>query len=150
MPRLEELVGRIPVYPEAERTDKRLRFLAQLSAAQWYVGEGAKRTDPYLSAWAAQRLVLFGCRLLLAHNRVLYPYHKWLIRTVAELPEKPDDLLPLATALLHEPTVATAEAFALSVLLFTEWPQPTAAWSATFIEDSEWNWLDHPPPIEDA
>jgi hypothetical protein len=59
------------------------------------VGEAAKRDDPYLAGWAASRLALLACRLVLAHNRVLYPYHKWLLRTVAEVPDRPDDYVDL-------------------------------------------------------
>lgn len=146
---LDELVSRIAEYPEAERDQKIARFFAQLSAAQWYVGEAERRDDSYLAHWAANRLVLFGCRLVLAHNRVLFPYHKWLMRTVADLPEKPDDLLELAAALLASPTKANADAFATSVVLFTDWSLPDRPWSAQFVLDSEWNWLEHPPPVDD-
>lgn len=146
---IEALVERIVAYPEADREEKMGRFLAQLSAAQWYVREAERRGDPYLATWAASRLVLFGCRLVLAHNRVLYPYHKWLMRTVGELEEKPDDLVPLAEALLASPTGDNADAFATSVVLFTEWPTPSRMWSSQFVLDSEWNWLEHPPPVED-
>lgn len=146
---LDDLVARIVAYPEAERAEKIARFFGQLSAAQWYVHEAEKRADRYLASWAASRLVLFGCRLLLAHNRVLFPYHKWLMRTVAELPEKPDDLIELAGALVASPTGEAADAFATSVVLFTEWPVSDTPWSTQFVLDSEWNWLHHPPPVED-
>lgn len=46
------------------------RFMAQAQAAQWYVGEAAKRQDPYVAGWAASRLALFACRLVLAHNQI--------------------------------------------------------------------------------
>jgi hypothetical protein len=146
---LEPLIARIVTYPEADRTDKMLRFLAQITAAQWYVGEGERRDDRYLAAWGAQRLVLFGCRLLLAHNRVLFPYHKWLLRTMAELPERPEELLELADRLIAEPTAAHASEFAASIFFFREWPQAPRAWSTQFMLDSEWNWLEHEAPIED-
>jgi hypothetical protein len=71
------------------------RVHAQAQAAQWYVGEAAKRDDPYLAGWAASRLALFACRRVLAHNQVLYPDHKWLVRTVAEVSDRPDEFLDL-------------------------------------------------------
>ena len=136
-------------YPEAGVEQRMTRFLAQAQAAQWYVGEAAKRDDPYLAGWAASRLALFACRLVLAHNRVLYPFHKWLLRTVAEVPERPDDFVDLVRALAIERTPAAAEAVVVSLLLFREWPQAQAGWSTQFMLDSEWNWLDGEPPIDD-
>ena len=88
-PSIDALVHAAATYPEAGVEQRMARFLAQAQAAQWYVGEAAKRDDPYLAGWAASRLALFACRLVLAHNRVLYPYHKWLLRTVAEVPDRP-------------------------------------------------------------
>jgi hypothetical protein len=113
------------------------------------VGEAAKRDDPYLAGWAASRLALLACRLVLAHNRVLYPYHKWLLRTVAGVPDRPDDFVDLVRALAIERTPAAAEAVVVSLLLFREWPQAPAGWSTQFMLDSEWNWLDGEPPIDD-
>jgi hypothetical protein len=88
-------------------------------------------------------------RHLQAHNRVLYPYHKWLLRTVAEVPDCPDDFVDLVRALAIERTPAAAEAVVMSLLLFREWPQAPAGWSTQFMLDSEWNWLDGEPPIDD-
>jgi hypothetical protein len=86
------------------------RFLAQAQTAQWYVGEAAQRDDPYLAGWAASRLALFASRLMLAHNRVLYPYHKWLLRTVLEVPARPDTFVELLRTLAIKRTPAAAEA----------------------------------------
>ena len=77
--------------------------------------------------------------LVLAHNRVLYPYHKWLLRTVAEVPDRPGDFVDLVRALVMERTPAAAEAVVMSLLLFREWPQAPAGWSTQFMLDSEWN-----------
>ena len=41
------------------------------------------------------------------------------------------------------------EAVVMSLLLFREWPQAAAGWSTQFMLDSEWNWLDGEPPIDD-
>lgn len=148
-PSIDELVQAAPSYPETGVDQRMARFLAQVQTAQWYIGEATKRVDPYLAAWAASRLALFACRLVLAHNRVLYPYHKWLLHTVAEAPDRPDDFVDLVRALVIEQTPAAAEAVVMSLLLFREWPHAPASWSAQFILDSEWNWLDREPPIDD-
>ncbi len=146
---LHVLLDRIVAYPEAEREQKMERFLSQLSAAQWFASEAERRSDPYLASWAANRLVLFGCRLLLAHNRVLFPYHKWLLRAVGDLREKPDGLLDLIEQLLAAPTLENANAFASAIVFFRSWPISKTLWTAQILLDNEWNWLDHPPPVED-
>lgn len=148
-PSIQALVEAAATYPEAGVDLRMARFLAQAQAAQWYVGEAAKRDDPYLAGWATSRLALFACRLVLAHNRVLYPYHKWLLRTVAELAEQPDGFVDLIRTLVVERTPAAAEAVVLSLILFREWPEAPVGWSTQFLLDSEWNWLDGEPPIED-
>jgi Domain of unknown function (DUF4037) len=148
-PSIDALVTAAATYPEAGVDVRMARFLAQAQAAQWFVGEAAKRDDPYLAGWAASRLALFACRLVLAHNRALYPYHKWLLRTVTEVSDRPDDFVDLVRALTIEQTPATAEAVMMSLLLFREWPQAPAGWSTQFMLDSEWNWLDGEPPIDD-
>jgi hypothetical protein len=146
---IDALVHAAATYPETGVEQRMSRFLAQVQAAQWYVGEAAKRDDPYLAGWSASRLALFACRLVLAHNRVLYPYHKWLLRTVADVPDCPDDFVELVRVLTRERTPAAAEAVVMSLLLFREWPQAPAGWSTQFMLDSEWNWLDAEPPIDD-
>jgi Domain of unknown function (DUF4037) len=148
-PSIEALVHTATAYPEAGVEERIARFFAQAQAAQWFVGEAAKRDDPYLAGWAASRLALFACRMVLAHNRVLYPYHKWLLRTVADVPERPDDFVGLVRTLAIERTPAAAEAVVMSLILFREWPEATVRWSAQFMLDSEWNWLDGEPPIDD-
>jgi hypothetical protein len=148
-PSIDALVHAAATYPEAGVDERMARFLAQAQAAQWYVGEAATRDDPYLAGWAASRLVLFACRLVLAHNRVLYPYHKWLLRTVAEVPDRPDDFVDLVRTLAIEQTPEAAEAVVVSLIFFREWPQAPAGWSTQFMLDSEWNWLDGEPPVDD-
>ena len=80
---------------------------------------------------------------------MLYPCHKWLLRTVTEVPDRPDDFVDLVRVLAIERTPSAAEAVVVSLLLLREWPQAPAGWSTQFMLDSEWNWLDGEPPIDD-
>src|SRR5512143_1047394 len=89
VPHLADLLGRISTYPEAGHADKTRSFYAQLLAMQWYVGEAEKRENRYLMMHTASELVLFGGRMILAHNRLLYPYHKWFLRRLQAAPHKP-------------------------------------------------------------
>ncbi|WP_438026484.1 nucleotidyltransferase domain-containing protein [Sorangium sp. So ce233] len=147
--RMDELVRAIATYPEHERAHKMQGFIAQLEAMRYYLESAEQHDNQYLLSWAACRAVLFGYRLILAHNRILYPYHKWVRAFVTDAPERPEDLLRLADALIEAPGKRTGEAFCQAVLSFRDWEKP-AQWQTRFMDDSELNWLHAPPPLEDA
>lgn len=140
LPQLDDLLKRITTYPETGRIEKMQAFYAQLLAMQWYAGEAEKRNNRYLLMRTVSELVLFGGRLMLAHNRMLYPYHKWFLRKLQDAPAKPDDLMTLIDRLLNEPNKANADHFCEAVLNFTAWPAPPEGWPARFMEDTEWAW----------
>jgi hypothetical protein len=140
VPQLDDLLRRITAYPEATRTAKIQSFDAQLLAQQWFVGEAEKRANKYLLMHAVSELVLFGGRMLLAHNRMLYPYHKWFLRRLQDAPQKPDGVMELINGLLQEPSKANADRFCEAILGFTAWPAPPEGWPARFMEDTEWAW----------
>jgi hypothetical protein len=140
VPQLAELLDRITAYPEATHTAKLQSFHAQLLAQQWFVGEAEKRANRYLMMHAVSELVLFGGRMLLAHNKLLYPYHKWFLRRLQDAVQKPDGVLELIDQLLNEPSKANADRFCETILNFTAWPTPPEGWPARFLEDTEWAW----------
>jgi hypothetical protein len=140
LPQLDDLLRRITAYPEFNPTAKIRSFYAQLLAMQWYVGEAEKRHNRYLLMHVVPELVLFGGRLILAHNRILYPYHKWFLRRLQDAPQKPADLLALIELLLSEPGKANADRFCEAILNFTTWDTPPEGWPARFMEDTEWAW----------
>lgn len=85
------MLSLIPVYPEADRERRLDAFLAQMSLARgFFWREGTRRGDPYLRAWSATRVVLFAARLILAHDRVLFPNQKRLMETLAQCPSCPE------------------------------------------------------------
>ncbi len=149
IPGLEELLARTSAYPEHEREGKMQSFVSQLLCLQWYAQEAQKRNDRYLMDWAAVRVVLFGYRLILAHNRILFPYHKWLTAYVQRAPEKPEQLLELADQVLQEPTREHIDTFCDCILKFREWEMPPKGWPNRFMEDTELTWLNGRPPVED-
>ncbi len=149
-PDIAGLLQRITAYPEAEHSAKIQSFYAQVQAFQWFVGEAEKRNDPYLMMHAVSNLVLFGGRMILAHNRELFPYHKWFMMALHRVPQKPADLIERIDTLLAQPTKANADAFCDSVLKFTDWEKPPESWPVRFMRDSEWNWRDGcRPPLAD-
>ncbi len=82
LPDLEALLESIPVYPEHDR-DRRLKAFYSMAFIQhWLIHESFRHNNRYTISRAASQLALFSGRLILAHNRRLFPYHKWLTRTL--------------------------------------------------------------------
>jgi hypothetical protein len=148
-PEIDKLITKIPVYPVAKQADKMRAFSAQFETAYWYLGEGAKRGDSYLVTHATSDLVLYGSRLILAHNQILYPYHKLLMAALESAPEKPDGLMALIRAALAEPGVESARPFYDAIRAFRQWNDPPEPWNERFMRDTEWAWLNGTPYIGD-
>lgn len=140
IPELQELLTRIPVYPDGEQRSRIESFHAQVLAMRWYMGEADKQDNQYLRMQVASDLVLYGGRMILAHNRILYPYHKWLLKALAQAPLQPEHLMERIDQLLANPCRDTAEHFCDCILGFTDWPQPPEGWGARFMRDVEWTW----------
>jgi hypothetical protein len=136
-PRLHDPLKRITAYPEATHTAKRQSFYAPLLAMQWSVGEAEKGDHKYLMMHVVSELVLFSGRMILAHNRMLYPYHKWFLRRLQDVPEKPIALMALIDQLLNEPSKANADRLCEAILNFTA---PPEGCPARCLEDTEWAW----------
>jgi predicted nucleotidyltransferase len=149
VPGVEEMVERARAYPEAERDAKLRSFWAQVLIQYWYIGEAERLADRYLLLRSVSEFVLFVARLILAHNRVLFPYHKWLMWELRAAPEQPDELIEALERLLAEPALANANPVLSSVMNFRDWEQPPLGPSAQFMEDSEWHWRRGPAPVAD-
>jgi hypothetical protein len=149
LPELEALLKRIATYPEQAREAKIQAFYSQVLLLNWFVGEAEKRNDAYLMVRSTADLVLFGGRLILAYNRVLYPYHKWFMRVLREVPEKPAGFIELSDALLHTPNRSTAAAFVESLTNFQDWGVEFSQAVTNFTRDREQHWRTGKPPIHD-
>lgn len=149
LPGLADLMAAIPVYPEQEREAKMKAFASQLLIGSWYAGEAEKRQDRYLMLRTAADMVLYGSRMILAYNRILFPYHKWLLHRVGEAPEKPADLLAKTQALLDNPCEATAMAYKECIMRWRDWGVPFGEAIVRFMIDTEWNWREQRAPLGD-
>ena len=85
----------------------------------------------------------------MAHNEVLYPYHKWMTRVVQQVPSKPTNVDHLMAQLLSSPTSSTTADFYGEIRGFTNWPEAPLPWSMQFITDSELNWISGHTPVDD-
>lgn len=146
---LEALLSEVTRYPTEQQVERRKRFVAQLLAWKWYYSEGLKKQNTYLVFLALQKLVLFASRIVLNENALLYPYHKWLLRVVGTAEKKPEGFLGKVDALFERHTLENVDCFCQEILAFIGFTEQTVDWPNYFMKDSEQNWLEHEPPIDD-
>lgn len=149
IPDLDTLLRRIAVYPEAGHADRVRAFYSMAFIQHWLFHEAERHGNRYLKTRAAGQLTLFTGRLILAHNRTLFPYHKWLLTTLESAPDKPADLMTHLGALLEEPTGASASALFEGVRAFRDWGVSDLEAYTWFMTDVEWSWMSGTTPIED-
>ena len=150
--RIEGLEGRIAGaarYPVEVQADRIARFAAQLEAWTWMAGEAERKNDPYLLSTAVSRVALFGGRILLAHNRMLYPFHKWFLRSLEQAPDKPEGIVELIRSAVSSPSATGATRVSEAVLGFREWRRGEVDWPNHFIHDTEQSWMRHAAAVED-
>ncbi len=149
-PTIQDLLNKIQAYPEHERAGKMISFVSQLPIHLSYLHFGEYSKNPYVLAETAVKLVLFGGRLMLAHNRLLYPGRKQFLKQLERVQEKPDNFLPLATTLLQHPSIASAHVFYDAVMNFRAWDQPKEGYMERYIRDTRQGRLDGTLPLEEG
>ncbi len=149
IPELEALLQRIPVYSEEGHEERIRAFYCMAFMQHWLMHEAERHGNRYAITRAASQLALFTGRLLLAHNRRLFPFHKWLPTVLASLPEKPDDLMSLFDALLEEPSGDRASALFERVRAFRHWGVSDLEAYTWFMTDVEWSWMSGRTAMED-
>lgn len=148
---LERVLADIVRYPTAQTPERTARFSAQLLAWRWYFSEAVRQDNPYLRGLAVQKITLFSCRLVLAQNEMLHPYHKWLLRVAGTAPRRPagfpDNLAPLFAA----PSQDRIDALCREILAFAgvDYAAADALWPTRFMQDTELTWMSGEPAIDD-
>ncbi|KAL2167654.1 hypothetical protein VTG60DRAFT_955 [Thermothelomyces hinnuleus] len=146
---LEDVLRRAVRYPVEDKRERMVRFRAQLDAWRCFCGEARQKGNAYWLGLAASKLVLFGGRLILAENEVLYPYHKWFLRVLEGVKEKPEGLMEAIKRLVGDPSEENVEAFYELVKGFRDWPQTPNRWGAQFMRDTELTWMSGHTPVDD-
>ncbi|MBW4080647.1 hypothetical protein [Paenibacillus sp. S150] len=150
IPGLDELVARIPVYPEQNREQNLQDFSAQIHLYAFYFAkEAAKKNDAYLLAHTVSSLVLFSGRMILAYNRMLFPSHKALLDAVDSAQHKPKDFRKLATELLQAPGLDKALRFAARILAFYNHGLSFEQALGIYVKNNERSWMEQPPALPD-
>ena len=148
IPELENLLKRIPIYQKSEKLEKIQKFYAQFEIAYWYIQEAERRNDHYLLTRAISDLILFGGRLILTHNEVIFPYHKLFMIALSEVKVKPANLIELIEDLLEKRNSQTAENFYDSIKNFRKWESRGIS-SVRFMLDTELAWFYKTPYVGD-
>ncbi|MHA2399787.1 MAG: nucleotidyltransferase domain-containing protein [Promethearchaeota archaeon] len=148
IPELEDLLKRIPVFQKEEKEEKIAKFLAQFETANWMITEAERRNDEYLLTRAVTDLILFGGRLILEHNEILYPFHKLFMQTLEKAPDKPENLMRLINTLLKKKNSENAKTLFDAIKGFKKW-HSSEFWAIRFLIDSEWAWIDGKPYVGD-
>jgi predicted nucleotidyltransferase len=147
---VEALIAQITQYPEKNRQKNLTDFYAQvLLYGNYFAIKAIEQNNPYLLSQSLSNVVLFASRMILAHNRILFPCHKSLMRVVKDASDKPADYDQLVNELLAEPTKDRITAFVELISSFQDWGLSSDQAVSLFIENNEWNWLDAPPPLQD-
>ncbi|MEM8872711.1 MAG: hypothetical protein AAGD32_00495 [Planctomycetota bacterium] len=146
---IDDLLRAVATYPEDGHAEKLVTLACHLEGMKWYAGEARKRDDAYLMLWCAQRVVLFAGRLVLAHNRMLFPYHKWLMRMVDRAPDKPAGLRDKMDAAVGSPSVETIEPLCDLLLGWQLWGVPPTGWWNPWIRETEWAWRSGTPSVDE-
>lgn len=147
---LPERLERIARYPVGEKAARMSQFHAQLEAWNWYVAQAAEKRNDYLMLTAVSKLVLYAGRLVLAHNELLYPYHKWFFRVLEQAPDKPSGLLERMMELSRRPSLEGARGLYELVNGFREWNAGGVRWPQRFLLDTELAWMHGVTPIDDT
>jgi len=138
---IETWLPRIPVYPESRHRTNVASFLAQLQLNRgFFWGEGKRRSDRYLQTRAATEIILFGCRLILAHNRILFACQKRLVEQTLDAPERPNNLGEKIDRLLTEMSDEAKEDFCQTIEEFADWGESDHL--SCFLQDVEMSWFN--------
>jgi len=145
----EEDVRKAAEYPVANKAENIKRFYAQFEAWHWYCSEALRLNNQYLLGTSVSKFILFSGRLILAHNELLYPYHKWFLKVLEGAKEKPAGLLENIHSLNALSTTENIESLYELVKSFRTRIEGDFIWPTQFMLDSELNWLDGKTPVDD-
>ncbi len=146
---IQPLIEQIATYPESGHAERIRAYYSMAFIQNWLFHEAARHDNRYTMLRAASQLSLFAGRLILAHNRRLFPYHKWLPRTLDLVPDKPADMMRHFNALLDEPRAEHATALFELVRDFRDWGVSDLEAYTWFMTDVEWSWKTDSTPMED-
>ena len=142
------IVSEIPVFQKSEKQEKMLSFYSAFNLNYGYFWN-VSENNIYLRVKTAADIILFGFRLLLQENEVLFPCHKSLRQTVSELKNKPKDIIEKSDLFLSKLDDSSKDDFVSSILNFIDFipPKDYNVALTRFIDDNELWWYKNRPII---
>lgn len=138
---LAERIDRVHLVPEESWAPRVASFLAQARLhGDYFLKQAVDSGDQLLLRHASVHLATSAGRALLALNRVFFSGPKYLAKLVSHLENKPDGFDELLTAVLTDPTYATADALLASLEEFAGDLLPRDSTLSTFVLDNELAW----------
>ena len=141
------LVEKIARFQTGEQEDKMLSFYGAFILNTGYFWD-MSREDVFLRTKTVTEIVLYGLRMLLEENQVLFPCPKGLYQAVNRLEHKPEGILEKADALLLNRDDRSKEDFVNTLMNFLNY-QPPEDYSlplTRYVEDNEL-WWRTPRPL---
>lgn len=146
---LKNLLVNIHVYPNNGHEDRIKSFYCMAFIQNWLMGEASRHGNLYTQTRAASQLALFAGRLILAHNQILFPYHKWLMHYLEKCPSKPAGFIENIELVLKEPNSDNANRLFESLKDFYDWGISDLEAYTWFMTEVEWGWRNNKTPLED-
>lgn len=146
---LENVLNKIPVYPEKEREKRLKSFYSMAFIQNWLMGEADRHGNIYTKTRAASQLALYAGRLILAYNRMLFPYHKWFLHYLEKSADKPLGFMENIKSLLKVPNSKNANILFQSLKDFKDWGVTDHESYMWFMSEVEWSWMNENTPLED-
>jgi len=134
---LEALIKKAAEYPTPYKAARMKRFYALLQKWQWYYHQGVESENTYLINMAVSNIVLYGGRALLAYNEMLFPFHKWFLRVLAEAEHKPEGILDLIDKVINTRSPEAVKQFVTAIDNFTNWGIEASEWASCVVTKEE-------------
>lgn len=119
--RLESIIKQISKYPEYERDEKIRAFHSQTQTSHYFATQALASNNKYLLLRSVDDMIFFGCRLLLAYNRILFPCYKSLFKAIQEAKEIPKDLMSNTDILIKQMNQKNIDTFYDCIMNFRDW-----------------------------
>lgn len=146
---VERLIEQIVQYPVHEKEMKMKKFYSQMKGWYWYCNESFKRDQPYLLNYALSNMVLFAGRLILVHNETLFPYHKWFLKVLEDVDNKPEGFIEQIEMTLKHRRKEDIDKLFHMVDSFYEWTDKGTPWNREFVNDNELRWMTGSAAVAD-
>jgi len=151
---LDALMRRAAEYPVAEKMDRLKRFRAQFAAWHWFATEARVKGNRFLLNLAVGKMTLFGIRLILADNEAPYPFHKWALKELERVQDKPEGVVQAIERVNEDPSEENVEGFFELIKNYKQWeegmpPDGWQRWGSQFMADVELTWQTGGRAVDD-